>query len=109
TSVALAVRPAWISLSDAETIWMSRIDMNIPNTMIRKAISRRGAMRSDEAAALIDWGVAAAALAMAGSVRAAHGGGILEPANYCGWIMAGASRSASSSASAAPARVSTVV
>src|SRR5471032_3161436 len=51
TSLALADRPAWISLSEAETIWMSRIDMNIPNTMIRNAISRRGAMRSDGAAA----------------------------------------------------------
>jgi DHA2 family multidrug resistance protein len=26
-------RPAWISASEAETIWMSRIAMNIPNTM----------------------------------------------------------------------------
>src|ERR1700730_4240526 len=46
TSVELADRPAWISVSDAETIWMSRIDMNIPNTMIRNATSRRGEMRS---------------------------------------------------------------
>src|SRR5579863_10597784 len=51
TSVELADRPAWISVSEAETIWMSRIDMNIPNTMIRNATSRRGAMRSDGAAA----------------------------------------------------------
>ena len=29
----MAERPAWISASDAETIWMSRIAMNIPNTM----------------------------------------------------------------------------
>src|SRR3954465_12456602 len=50
TSLELAARPAWISDSDAETIWMSRIDMNIPNTMIRKANSRRGATRSDVAA-----------------------------------------------------------
>src|ERR1700722_11991720 len=50
TSVELADRPAWISVSDAETIWMSRIDMNIPNTMIRNATSRRGAMRSAGAA-----------------------------------------------------------
>src|SRR6202051_928012 len=50
TSLELADRPAWISLSDAETTWMSRIDMNIPNTMMRNAISRRGAMRSDGAA-----------------------------------------------------------
>src|SRR6202162_3209841 len=47
TSLELADRPAWISLSDAETTWMSRIDMNIPNTMMRNANSRRGAMRSD--------------------------------------------------------------
>src|ERR1700682_2873564 len=51
TSLELADRPAWISVSDAETIWMSRIDMNIPNTMMRNANSRRGAMRSDGAAA----------------------------------------------------------
>jgi hypothetical protein len=37
----LADNPAWISDSDAETIWMSRIDMNIPNTMMRNAISLR--------------------------------------------------------------------
>src|SRR3982074_3005951 len=49
TSVELADRPAWISLSDAETTWMSRIDMNMPNTMIRNAISRRGGMGSDGA------------------------------------------------------------
>src|ERR1700716_1212572 len=47
TSVELADKPAWISVSDAETTWMSRIDMNIPNTMMRNANSRRGAMRSD--------------------------------------------------------------
>src|SRR3982075_2179988 len=51
TSVELADKPAWISVSDAETTWMSRIDMNIPNTMMRNANSRRGAMRSDGAAA----------------------------------------------------------
>src|SRR5258705_1347010 len=50
-SLELADKPAWISLSDAETIWMSRIDMNIPNTMMRNAISRRGSMRSDGAVA----------------------------------------------------------
>src|ERR1700730_14289415 len=50
-SLELADRPAWISVSDAETTWMSRIDMNIPNTMMRNANSRRGAMRSDGAAA----------------------------------------------------------
>lgn len=30
-----------MSERDAETIWMSRIDMNIPNTMIKNANSRR--------------------------------------------------------------------
>src|ERR1700682_3203188 len=33
TSLEEAERPAWMSDSDAETIWMSRIDMNILNTM----------------------------------------------------------------------------
>ncbi len=46
TSLELAERPAWISDSEAETTWMSRIDMNIPNTMMRNANSRRGGMRS---------------------------------------------------------------
>src|SRR3954464_4419216 len=55
TSLELADSPAWISLSEAETIWMSRIDMNIPNTMIRKAISRRGGILSDGGAA--DFGI----------------------------------------------------
>src|SRR5277367_4353768 len=45
-SLELAERPAWISASEAETTWMSRIDMNIPNTMIRNAINRRGSIRS---------------------------------------------------------------
>src|ERR1700753_443397 len=39
-----------MSVSDAETICVSRIDMNIPNTMMRNANNRRGAMRSDRAA-----------------------------------------------------------
>src|SRR6202165_5195446 len=56
TSLELADRPAWISVSEAETIWMSRIDMNMPNTMIRNANSRRGGMRSAAAAALITAG-----------------------------------------------------
>ena len=65
TSLELAERPAWISDSEAETIWMSRIDMNIPNTMIRNANSRFGATRSDGgAAALIMAGVAVVAFAM---------------------------------------------
>src|SRR6266702_8087298 len=62
TSLELADRPAWISESDAETTWMSRIDMNIPNTMMRNANSRRGAMRSDGAPAafIIDGGAVVA-------------------------------------------------
>jgi hypothetical protein len=51
TSLELAESPAWISDSDAETIWMSRIDMNIPKTMMRNAHSRRGGIRSDAGAA----------------------------------------------------------
>src|SRR5260370_5683282 len=47
TSVELADKPAWISVSDAETIWMSRIAMHMPTTMIRNAINRRGGIRSD--------------------------------------------------------------
>src|ERR1700690_4228703 len=42
TSLELADRPAWISVREAETTWMSRIDMNIPNTMMGNATSRRG-------------------------------------------------------------------
>src|SRR3979411_1554283 len=65
TSLELADSPACISASGAETIWMSRIDMNIPNTMMRNANSRRGAMRSDGgAAAFIIEGGAAVASAM---------------------------------------------
>src|SRR5579883_488026 len=65
TSVELAESPAWMSDSDADTTWMSRIDMNIPNTMIRNATSRRGSIRST-AAALIA-GLAVVAFAMSGS------------------------------------------
>src|ERR1700687_4433577 len=67
TSLELADRPAWISVSDAETIWMSRIAMNIPNTMIRNANSRRGAIRSETAAALIMAGGAVVAAAQWGA------------------------------------------
>ena len=35
-----AERPAWICDSEADTIWMSRMAMNIPNTMMTKAASR---------------------------------------------------------------------
>src|SRR3978361_792624 len=70
TSLELADKPAWISLSDAETIWMSRIDMNIPNTMMRNANSRRGSMRSDGAvAALVIVGGAVVASAIICSGR----------------------------------------
>src|SRR5450759_3414317 len=62
TSVALADRPAWISVSEAETTWMSRIDMNIPNTMMRNATSRRSGTRSS--------GAAAAAIIVGGAVVA---------------------------------------
>src|SRR5882757_10183041 len=73
TSLELAESPAWISLSDAETIWMSRIDMNIPNTMMRNANSRRGAMRSDGgAAAFIMPGGAVVASAMVCSGQDMH-------------------------------------
>ena len=41
-----AARPAWISLSEAETIWMSRMAMNMPKHMAMKATTRRGSMRS---------------------------------------------------------------
>src|SRR5262245_66424796 len=50
TSLWLAERPAWISLSEAETIWMSRMDMNIPNTMMRKHHSRFSGTLSDAVA-----------------------------------------------------------
>src|ERR1019366_4716162 len=63
TSLEEADRPAWISLSDADTTWMSRIDMNMPNTMMRNANSRRGGMRSDGA-------VAGAAILAGGAVLA---------------------------------------
>src|ERR1700761_3566846 len=69
TSLELADKPAWMSVSDAETIWMSRIDMNMPNTMMRNANSRRGAMRSDGGAAVfIIEGEAVVASAMIGSL-----------------------------------------
>src|ERR1700674_5445294 len=64
TSLELADRPAWISVSDAETIWMSAIDMNKTNTMIRNADSRRGAIRSETAPALIMAGGAVVASAI---------------------------------------------
>src|SRR4051812_47160936 len=111
TSLELADSPAWISDSDADTTWMSRIAMNMPKTMIRNAISRRGWIRSDGgAAALRVETVAVVALAMGCSNRVGCGRGF-KPAgrDYFGCIICGASRSASLSASLAPSRVSTVV
>ena len=83
--------------------------MNIPNTMMRNAISRRGGMRSDGArgAAAIIAGGAVVALAMICSDAHSRARGPRRR-NYCGWIIVGESRSASLSASAAPSRVSTV-
>ena len=81
--------------------------MNIPNTMIRNAISRRGGMRSAAAGtAAIMAGGAVVALAM---ISDAHSRAHRPMArDYCGWIMVGESRSTSLSASAAPSLVSTV-
>src|SRR3979409_552816 len=72
TSVELADKPAWISVSDAETTWMSRIDMNIPNTMMRNANSRRGAMRSDGTA--VAFIIVGGAAGESGMIRPAQGG-----------------------------------
>jgi hypothetical protein len=47
-SLELAASPACISVNDADTIWMSRIAMNMPNTIDRKANSRRGSIWSAE-------------------------------------------------------------
>src|ERR1051325_6097350 len=70
TSLELADNPAWISDSEADTTWMSRIAMNMPNTMIRNATSRQGTIFSDAgSAALIIDGVAVAAFAMGCSAR----------------------------------------
>src|SRR6202171_4146274 len=76
TSVELAGRPAWISVSDAETTWMSRIDMNIPNTMIRNANSPRGLMRSDGTAAafIIEGGAVASAMICSDHTPGLHPG-----------------------------------
>src|SRR5664279_3287779 len=91
TSLALADRPAWISESEAETTWMSRIDMNIPNTMMRNANSRRGAMRSAGAAAacIIEGGAVVASAIGCSGTRARSG-----PArqNHLGWSIGDASR-----------------
>src|ERR1700730_13140609 len=90
TSLELADRPSWMSVSEAETIWMSRIDMNIPNTMMRNANSRRGAMRSESAGLIIAGGaVVASAIKFSG-----HNGLTGRAARwifYCGSTVAGAS------------------
>src|SRR4030081_2967361 len=78
TSVELADKPAWISVSDAETTWMSRIDMNIPNTMMRNANSRRGAMRSEGAAAVIMAGGAVLASAIYANSGRVHDRALLD-------------------------------
>src|SRR5262249_62132154 len=55
-----------MSESEAETTWMTRIDMNIPNTMIRNATSRRAAMRSEACAGALnipEFAVVASAMA----------------------------------------------
>src|SRR5258707_451439 len=87
TSVELAERPAWMSVSEAETTWMSRIDMNIPNTMIRNANSRRGSIRSDggTAAFIIEGGaVVASAMICSQRARASPETQGLRRRTYCG-------------------------
>src|SRR6185437_5394493 len=69
TSVELADRPAWMSESEAETIWMSRIDMNIPNTMMTNATTRFGSIRSETSGVGIMAGDAVVAFAMVCSVQ----------------------------------------
>src|SRR5215470_15574296 len=63
-SLAEAASPAWISVSEAETIWMSRIAMNMPNTIDRKAMSLRGSRRSPVAALGGDASIALAGAAL---------------------------------------------
>ena len=85
--------------------------MNIPNTMMRNANSRRGAMRSDgTAAALIIEGgaVVASAMICSGQDGSRTGRAARSPHRYFGGSVGAASRSASLSASAAPSLVSTV-
>ena len=83
--------------------------MNIPNTMMRNANSRRGAMRSDAAAAFIIDGdaVVASAMMRLGTCAGLQPGDLRTTTSD--GPSPGASRSASLSASAAPSRVSTVV
>ena len=66
TSSCEAESPAWICESEAETIWMSRIAMNMPNTMKMKATSLRLSKCSTTAGATaIGRGEIAAAFATA--------------------------------------------
>src|SRR3954454_791933 len=73
TSLELADNPAWISDSDAETTWMSRIAMNIPKTMIRNANSRRGETCSS--GALAAFGVGGEAVVASAIVNSHHAPG----------------------------------
>src|SRR5690242_11608548 len=63
TSVELADRPAWMSDSEADTTWMSRIAMNMPNTMITNATTRFGSIRSETTGTSIALAVVAVAIA----------------------------------------------
>src|ERR1700760_1304342 len=65
TSVELADRPAWMSDSEADTIWMSRIDMNMPNTMITNATTRFRSIRSETVGPSIALAVVAVAMVSA--------------------------------------------
>src|ERR1700754_4484309 len=84
TSLWLAERPAWISLSEAETIWMSRMDMNIPNTMMRKANSRLGGIRSDASAGFWPGFIGGAAAVASAMICSDRWGGFFEPADRRG-------------------------
>src|ERR1700676_1672021 len=93
TSLELADRPAWMSVSEAETTWMSRIDMNIPNTMMRNAITRRGGRRPDGPAvgSVIPSGAVVASAMMCSAQDGNRTGRVARCADYCGWTIAGAS------------------
>ena len=82
--------------------------MNIPNTMMMKANSRFGWMRSESEAPVIIEGEAVVASAM-GSSGSEPRTASEASRHHCGWIIIGESRSVSASASAAPSLVSTVV
>src|SRR5450631_3660077 len=87
TSDELADRPAWISVSDAETTWMSRIAMNMPNTMMRNATSRRGSIRSAGAAgalSMVGGAMVASAIICSRQDMMRHRARRPRSANYCG-------------------------